>query len=163
FPTAPRKAGTAGLISRVVNFGRGRAMSGGGGRPGAVAIIASRRWTHVRCTGRTAMSQPSRPDFLRRSAAPVAALAAPRPAAVGALAAAPRVAAGEKPRPRSAADQVTLGRTGLKLSLLGMGTGSTGVKHSSNQVKLGEERFARLVRYAFDRGITYFDTADQYG
>jgi len=44
-----------------------------------------------------------------------------------------------------------------------MGTGSTGVQHSSNQVKLGEEKFVNLVRHAFDRGITYFDTADQYG
>jgi len=98
------------------------------------------------------MSQPSRRDFLGQSAV-----------AMGALAVGARAAGGEKRRPRSAADQVTLGRTGLRLSLLGMGTGSTGVKHSSNQVKLGEEKFARLVRYAFDRGITYFDTADQYG
>jgi predicted aldo/keto reductase-like oxidoreductase len=62
-----------------------------------------------------------------------------------------------------AADRVTLGRTGVETSLLGMGTGSVGVKHSSNQVKLGEGGFVRLVRHAFDRGITYFDTADQYG
>jgi predicted aldo/keto reductase-like oxidoreductase len=44
-----------------------------------------------------------------------------------------------------------------------MGTGSVGVQHSSNQVKLGQEKFTRLVRHAFDSGITYFDTADQYG
>jgi predicted aldo/keto reductase-like oxidoreductase len=44
-----------------------------------------------------------------------------------------------------------------------MGTGSHGVGHSSNQVRLGEIEFQKLVRYAFDRGITYFDTADQYG
>jgi predicted aldo/keto reductase-like oxidoreductase len=44
-----------------------------------------------------------------------------------------------------------------------MGTGSTGVKHSSNQVRLGQEKFNRLVRYAYDKGIRYFDTADQYG
>jgi predicted aldo/keto reductase-like oxidoreductase len=72
--------------------------------------------------------------------------------------------AAEKPRKlASAADQVTLGRTGLKLSLLGMGTGSVGVQRSSNQVKLGEEKFCRLVRHAFEKGITYFDAADQYG
>ena len=51
----------------------------------------------------------------------------------------------------------------MQTSLIGIGTGSVGVKHSSNQVKLGEEKFKRLVRYAFDHGITYFDTADQYG
>jgi 1-deoxyxylulose-5-phosphate synthase len=63
----------------------------------------------------------------------------------------------------SGADQVTLGRTGVKSSLIGMGTGSVGVRRSSNQVKLGQEKFTKLVRHAFDRGITYFDTADQYG
>jgi predicted aldo/keto reductase-like oxidoreductase len=100
------------------------------------------------------MSEPTRRDFVGQSAFAVAALAA------GARA----FAAGEgKRKLKSGADQVTLGKTGLKLSLLGMGTGSTGVKHSSNQVKLGEEKFVKLVRYAYDKGITYFDTADQYG
>jgi predicted aldo/keto reductase-like oxidoreductase len=64
---------------------------------------------------------------------------------------------------KTGADQVVLGRTGIKTSLIGMGTGSVGVRHSSNQMRLGHEKFVKLVRYAFDRGITYFDTADQYG
>ncbi len=68
-----------------------------------------------------------------------------------------------KRRLKSAADQVVLGRTGIKTSLLGLGTGSVGIRHSSNQVRLGNARFVKLVRYAYDRGITYFDTADQYG
>jgi predicted aldo/keto reductase-like oxidoreductase len=86
-------------------------------------------------------------------------------AALGALAAGGMVAnAAEQPRKlTSGADRVQLGKTGIETSLLGMGTGSTGVKHSSNQVKLGEEKFKRLIRFAYDRGITYFDTADQYG
>jgi predicted aldo/keto reductase-like oxidoreductase len=100
------------------------------------------------------MSKLTRRDFLGQSAAAVGALAA------GGLLAR---AADEPRKLKSAADQVTLGRTGIKTSLLGMGTGSTGVQHSSNQVKLGQEKFTRLVRYAYDRGITYFDTADQYG
>jgi predicted aldo/keto reductase-like oxidoreductase len=100
------------------------------------------------------MSQISRRSFLGQSAA-----------AVGALAAAGNLsfANSNARKLKTAADQVTLGKTGLKLSLLGMGTGSTGVRHSSNQVKLGHEKFVGLVRYAFERGITYFDTADQYG
>jgi predicted aldo/keto reductase-like oxidoreductase len=100
------------------------------------------------------MSDLSRRGFLGQSAA-----------AVGVLATASALPAADENKRKltSAADKVTLGRTGLKLSLLGMGTGSTGVKHSSNQVKLGEEKFRRLVRYAYERGITYFDTADQYG
>ena len=100
------------------------------------------------------MSDLSRRDFLGQSAV-----------AVGMLAAASAVhgAARERRKLTSAADRVTLGRTGIETSLLGMGTGSVGVQHSSNQVKLGEAGFARLVRHAFDRGIIYFDTADQYG
>lgn len=60
---------------------------------------------------------------------------------------------------RSAADQVVLGKTGLKCSRLGMGTGSD----SGNvQRGLGQEAFNRLVRYAYDHGITYFDCAQSY-
>jgi aryl-alcohol dehydrogenase-like predicted oxidoreductase len=100
------------------------------------------------------MSQLSRRDFLGHSAA-----------AVGALTVGSRLAnAADAPRKiKSASDQVTLGKTGIKTSFLGLGTGSVGVRHSSNQVRLGHDKFVRLVRYAFDKGITYFDTADQYG
>lgn len=99
------------------------------------------------------MTPLSRRDFLGQSAFAVGALAVGNSAA---KAAEPRVL-------KSAADEVTLGRTGIKSSLLGMGTGSTGVRHSSNQVKLGQEGFTKLVRYAYDHGIRYFDVADQYG
>jgi predicted aldo/keto reductase-like oxidoreductase len=100
------------------------------------------------------MSEPTRRAFLGQSAAVMGALAVS-----GEL-------VGQAPQAKrllSGADQVTLGRSGVKTSLLGMGTGSVGVRHSSNQVKLGEAAFVKLVRHAFDRGITYFDTADQYG
>lgn len=99
------------------------------------------------------MSALSRREFLEKSAATVAAATLVTQAAP---AAAPR-------KVTSARDQVTLGKSGVKTSLLGLGTGSTGVRHSSNQVKLGEEGFKKLVRHAYDQGITYFDTADQYG
>src|SRR5512133_1671596 len=60
---------------------------------------------------------------------------------------------------RAAADQVALGRTGLKLSRLGFGTGS----NSGNvQRSLGQQEFNRLIRYAYDQGITYFDAAQGY-
>src|ERR1700687_895913 len=100
-------------------------------------------------------SQLSRRDFLGNSAIAVGALAATNLLARGA----------DNPRKiKSGADQVTLGRSGGKTSLIGMGTGSVGVNHSSNQVRLGNEKFCKLVRYAyFEKGITYFDTADQYG
>src|SRR6266852_5064007 len=100
------------------------------------------------------MSQVSRRDFLGQSAVAFGAMALSGQVVTTANAAA---------KLKSGADQVVLGRTGIKTSLIGMGTGSTGVRHSSNQVKLGHAKFVKLVHYAFDKGITYFDTADQYG
>jgi hypothetical protein len=81
------------------------------------------------------MFQPSRREFLGRSAAAGGALAV---AGIGSRADEPR-------KLRRAADRVPLGRTGIETSLLGMGTGSVGVRRSSNQVRLGQEKFTRLV------------------
>ena len=68
----------------------------------------------------------------------------------------PRLAAAPK---RTAVDQVTLGNTGIRLSRLGLGTGS----NSGNvQRALGQEAFNRLVHYAYDQGITYLDAALSY-
>lgn len=60
-------------------------------------------------------------------------------------------------------DQVRLGNSGLKISVVGIGTGSSGWQHQSNQTRLGQETFTRLMRHALDNGITFFDLADQYG
>lgn len=60
---------------------------------------------------------------------------------------------------RTAVDQVALGKTGLKLSRLGIGCGSQG---GSIQRALGQDGFTRLIRYAYDQGITYIDTAQSY-
>ena len=62
-------------------------------------------------------------------------------------------------RKPTAVDQVTLGKTNLKLSRLGIGTGSKG---GSIQRALGQDGFNRLIRYAYDQGITYIDTAQSY-
>ena len=59
----------------------------------------------------------------------------------------------------SASDLVPLGKTGLRISRLGIGTGSNG---GDIQRALGQEAFTRLIRYAYDHGITYIDTADNY-
>ncbi len=60
---------------------------------------------------------------------------------------------------RTAVDQVRLGKTGLRLSRLGFGAGS----NSGNvQYQLGKENFTRLINYAYDQGITYFDCAQSY-
>jgi predicted aldo/keto reductase-like oxidoreductase len=44
-----------------------------------------------------------------------------------------------------------------------MGTGSIGTGQASNQTRLGVKGFTRVVRHALDRGICFFDVADQYG
>jgi predicted aldo/keto reductase-like oxidoreductase len=90
----------------------------------------------------------SRRQFLERSAL-----------AAGALVLSSCSSVSTKHAKRTAADQVALGKTGLKISRLGMGTGS----NSGNvQFELGQENFNRLIRYAYDQGITYFDCAQSY-
>ena len=58
---------------------------------------------------------------------------------------------------------VTLGRTGLRVSRLGIGTGTNGWNHESDQTRLGFQECADLVRFAYDQGIRFWDTADMYG
>jgi predicted aldo/keto reductase-like oxidoreductase len=62
-------------------------------------------------------------------------------------------------RPTSGTDVVTLGNTGIKTSVLGIGTGTRGGRE---QREMGEEAFVKMTREAFDRGIRYIDTADTY-
>jgi aryl-alcohol dehydrogenase-like predicted oxidoreductase len=80
--------------------------------------------------------------------------------AAGALAlASDGVLRAQTPAKRTAVDEVTLGQTGLKLSRLGMGTGSG---NGRIQTALGREGFTKLVHYAYDQGIRYFDCAEAY-
>jgi predicted aldo/keto reductase-like oxidoreductase len=67
------------------------------------------------------------------------------------------------PSIKSPTDRVKLGKSGLEVSVVGIGTGTVGWNHESNQTRLGQEAFTRLVRHAFDSGVTFFDLADQYG
>src|ERR1035438_6658804 len=64
-------------------------------------------------------------------------------------------AAAETPAVRTATDQVTLGKTGIKLSRLGFGTGSN---NGHTQTAQGKDAFVNLIHYAYDRGITCIDT-----
>ncbi|MEN3336079.1 MAG: 1-deoxyxylulose-5-phosphate synthase [Blastocatellia bacterium] len=67
------------------------------------------------------------------------------------------------PTIKNPTDKVRLGKTDLKISLVGIGTGTNGWNRQSNQTRLGQESFTRLIRHAHDSGITFFDLADQYG
>ena len=60
-------------------------------------------------------------------------------------------------------DKVELGLSGLRVSRLCFGTGTNGWNHRSNQGDLGVERLAYLLRFAHERGVNFWDTADQYG
>ncbi len=77
--------------------------------------------------------------------------------AAGAALLAPRFAGAETKR--TATDLVTLGKTGLKLSRIGIGTGSRGGRV---QFEMGQEKFNRLVHYAYDKGLRYLDCAQSY-
>ncbi len=58
---------------------------------------------------------------------------------------------------------VELGRTGIKMSRLGQGTGVHGGERQSDQTRLGFEKLVDLMHHAYDRGIRFFDLADLYG
>jgi len=58
-----------------------------------------------------------------------------------------------------ATDWVTLGKSDVKVTRLAFGTGT---RNGSVQRNLGQDGFTRLVRYAYDRGIRFFETAESY-
>src|SRR4051812_31491649 len=64
---------------------------------------------------------------------------------------------------KSATDVVTLGSTGIKLSRMALGTGTNGVNKTSVQGRLGINGFAELLCHAYDQGLRFWESADQYG
>jgi 1-deoxyxylulose-5-phosphate synthase len=90
--------------------------------------------------------RPTRRDFLKST------LAA---AVVGGVSG----SASARPGKLAATDWVTLGKSDVQVTRLAFGTGTFGGKV---QRELGQEQFTRLVRYAYDRGIRFFETADAY-
>ena len=59
----------------------------------------------------------------------------------------------------TATDWVTLGKSDVKVTRLAFGTGTLSGKV---QRDLGQDQFTRLVRYAYDRGIRFYETAESY-
>ncbi len=65
---------------------------------------------------------------------------------------------------KSATDRIKLGPMGVEVSRLAQGSGTNGAGGSSNQTrKLGTQGLADLFRAAYDNGVTFWDSADQYG
>ena len=60
----------------------------------------------------------------------------------------------------TATDWVTLGQSDVKVTRLAFGTGTMGGRV---QRELGQDQFTNLVRYAYDHGIRFFETAESYG
>jgi 1-deoxyxylulose-5-phosphate synthase len=81
----------------------------------------------------------------------------------GGLAAGALVAAGSLPSfadRQTATDLITLGKSRVKVTRLAFGTGTYS---GEVQRQLGQDGFTRLVRYAYDHGIRFFETAESYG
>ena len=79
------------------------------------------------------------------------------------LAASALVGAGSLPlkaATETATDWVTLGKSGVKVTRLAFGTGTFSGRV---QRQLGQDDFTKLVRYAYDHGIRFFETAESYG
>lgn len=91
------------------------------------------------------MGHASRRDFLK------AGIAAGALAGTGSLPLAAKT---------TATDWVTLGKSDIEVTRLAFGTGTMGGRVQRN---LGQDQFTRLVRYAYDRGIRFFETAESYG
>ena len=94
------------------------------------------------------MSQIPRREFLERAVV-----------SAGAAAVLPAIARGAASKSFAANDRVTLGSTGIKMSRLGIGTGTHGGR---DQRALGIKGLADLFKHGYDRGITYWDLADAY-
>jgi 1-deoxyxylulose-5-phosphate synthase len=81
----------------------------------------------------------------------------------GSLAAGALVGVGSLPLEAAAApsatDKVVLGKSGVKVTRLAFGTGTD---NGHAQAALGQQGFNRLVAYAYDHGIRFFETAESY-
>ena len=65
---------------------------------------------------------------------------------------------------RRASDVIELGPEKIKVSRMGVGTGTYGAGHESNQTRgLGVNGVADMFCAAYDKGIFFWDTADAYG
>ncbi|MDP3641564.1 MAG: aldo/keto reductase [Bacteroidota bacterium] len=60
-------------------------------------------------------------------------------------------------------DRVSLGKTGLKVPRLALGTGTHGGNQSSDMTRMGVENWLKIARHAHECGVSFYDAADLYG
>lgn len=60
-------------------------------------------------------------------------------------------------------DKVKLGNTGLTVPRLALGTGTHGGNQSSDMTRMGVDNWLKVARFAQERGVTFYDSADLYG
>ncbi len=106
------------------------------------------------------MTNISRRGFLGTSAA-AAAMAAGGVA--GAREVIPAPVAAAKPEVKkhfpNGLPRCKLGKIGLETTILGMGTG---MSNGNPYLDMGEPAFTEMMHYAFDQGVRYIDTAQNY-
>jgi len=73
------------------------------------------------------------------------------------------ITAPDSGKPVDLSERIPLGKGGVMVSRIGFGTGMRGYHRRSNQTRMGVEKLHDLLRYAYDQGISYFDSADLYG
>jgi aryl-alcohol dehydrogenase-like predicted oxidoreductase len=69
----------------------------------------------------------------------------------------------QRPKKHDPYELVPLGKTGIKVSRVGLGTGMRGSRRQSNHTRMGKEKFDELARGCYERGVRLFDLADLYG
>jgi aryl-alcohol dehydrogenase-like predicted oxidoreductase len=86
-------------------------------------------------------------------------------AGVGGLLLGAELAAAQEQRPKKydPYELVPLGKTKIKVSRVGLGTGMRGGGRQSNHTRMGKEKFDALAKGCYERGIRLFDAADLYG
>src|SRR3954466_1651310 len=108
------------------------------------------------------MEPIDRRRFLGNAAGAAAALSATSGLRMAAAADRPSDGAIVLDRP-PAPSMIELGKTKIKMSRLGQGTGVHGGDRQSDQTKMGFAKLVALMHHAYDRGIRFFDLADLYG
>jgi 1-deoxyxylulose-5-phosphate synthase len=108
--------------------------------------------------------QINRREFLERSVALGAAAALPLDGFSAEKAAEKASEKGAEKKILRATDVIEFSPAKIKVSRMGIGTGTYGAGHSSNQLRaLGVDGVANMLTSAYEKGIFFWDVADAYG